>query len=69
MILNSYINEQLGAGHRRDLLEAAERYRLAGRVRAHDRDRFRRHAPSREALRSHTVESLLGGSAPRTAMR
>jgi hypothetical protein len=43
MILSSYIHEQLAAAHRRDLLESAERARLAAQL--------RRHTSTREPVR------------------
>ncbi|MBV9167038.1 MAG: hypothetical protein JO342_12900 [Solirubrobacterales bacterium] len=37
MTLSTYISEQLAAAHRRDLLEAAERHRMAAQANAHRR--------------------------------
>jgi hypothetical protein len=64
MILNSYIHEQLPTAHRSDLLEAAERDRLAAPTRTHDRHGSR--ALSREVRRPRPTEGSVCGSVPRT---
>jgi hypothetical protein len=46
MILNSYIHQQWAAAHRRDLVEAAERGRLAAQAR-----QGRQHSSARQPFR------------------
>ena len=67
MIPNSYISEQLAVARRRDLLEAAERERLAGQAGAHDRHRIQPRVLRRGVRRPHPVDSSLCASAPRIA--
>jgi hypothetical protein len=67
MILNSYISEQLTVARGSDLREAAERERLAGQARVHDRHPIQPRMLRRGVRRSRPVDSSLCGSAPRIA--
>lgn len=70
MILNSYIHEQLAEAHRRDLLETAERHRLAGQAARRSgiwslRSVLRKWGPRRQT----GGEPCLSTSSPSTATR
>jgi hypothetical protein len=69
MILNGYIHDQLAAAHRRDLLDAAERGRLAAQARAHGRHVLRFPASRRAAPSRSGVESRLCAPCPPIATR
>jgi hypothetical protein len=64
MILDHYISEQLAIAYRRDLLEAAERERLAGQAREDDRHRLRRRTLRPGVGRPRPIDSSLCGFAP-----
>jgi hypothetical protein len=68
MTLNNYIHEQLAAAHGRDLFEAAERERLAVRVRQ-PRERFRLALGRRGLRRPADLDHRVCAPSPRTVTR
>jgi hypothetical protein len=64
MILNSYISEQLIVARGRDLRETAQRERLAGQARSHDRHWIQPHMLRPGVRGSCPIDSSRCGSTP-----
>lgn len=69
MTFNSYINDQLAAAHRRDLLQAAERNRLVAQARERRAQSSRSASAWRRARRHALRAPRLFTSSPSTATR
>lgn len=69
MTLSTYLNEELGAAHRRDLLAAAEHHRLAAQARQPHGARFLRSIFRREPRRQAARTPCLSPTTPSTAVR